>query len=341
MSNTQYLQLSNPFHLETGGTLAKPTIAYNTYGTLNAAKNNVIVIVHALTANTVVPEWWGGLFGQSNVFDPEKYFIVCANNLGSPYGTTSPKHSDPTTGERYGLQFPFFTIRDTAKLHIHLLKHLGIEQIHLMIGGSCGGNIAQEMAIEWDEKIDNLVLLCCSAVESAWAIAIHESQRITLKIDPTFQENTPTAGQAGLKAARAIALPYYRSHPSFKIRQAETDLNKLKDFKAASYIDYQGVKFVNRFDVHCYYLLMNTLDTHNVGRGRESVESALAKITAKTVCIGFDTDLLVPKIEQQFLAQHIPNAEYAEIETLFGHDAFLIESEQIKKIIQQNIYNVA
>ena len=336
-SSKLYHKLDQPFHLEMGGQIDQPQIAYHTYGKLNEDKSNVIVVCHALTANSNPDIWWNGLYGVGDIFDWDKYFIVCANNLGSPYGTSSAASIDPETGERFGMDFPFFTIRDTANLIIRLLEDLEIDQIKLMIGGSCGGNIAQEIAYQWTDQIENLVLLCCSPMESPWVIAIHESQRIALKSDPTLMEKHEEAGQAGLKACRAFALPFYRSHPSFRLRQTEMDPNKVDNFKASSYIEYQGQKFIDRFDAHCYYGLLNCLDTHNIGRDRESMENALSKITANTVVIGFDTDLLVPKVEQEFLAKHIPGGNYAEIETLFGHDAFLIEHEAIRNTIRKYI----
>ena len=338
-SNSKYsiFHLDEPFPLEQGGIIPEPLIAYHTYGTLNEKRDNVIFICHALTANSDAHDWWNGLFGKGDIFDWDEWFIICANNLGSPYGTSSPKQTDPATEQRYGLDFPFFTLRDTAKLHLKLLEYLKIDRIKLLMGGSCGGNICQEIAYEWGERIGHMALLCCSAMDSPWTIAIHESQRIVLSSDPTLSEKHDNAGRAGLKACRAVALPYYRTQESFKLRQKETDLDKVRDFRASSYIDYQGEKFIKRFDAHCYHQLMYALDTHNMGRGRGSIEKALSKITANTVVIGFDSDILIPSIEQKFLAKHIPNAEYAEIKTLFGHDAFLIEIDDIRKMIRNRI----
>jgi len=330
-------QLDEVFELESGEKLQEPTIAYNTFGQLNDKRDNVIFICHALTANSDVDDWWHGLFGKKDIFDWDKWFIICSNNLGSPYGTSSPKQNMPHTDERYGLDFPFYTIRDTANLHIKLLDQFQISNIKLLIGGSCGGNICQEIAYAWGDRIQNMVLLCCSSRETPWTIAIHESQRITLKSDPTLKDKNLEAGQAGLKACRAVALPFYRTHASFKLRQKDISLDKVNDFRASSYIDYQGEKFVKRFDAHCYFSLLNALDTHNMGRGRDSIEQALSKITANTIVIGFDSDILIPKIEQQFLAKHIPNAEYIEIKSLFGHDAFLIEHDDIREAIRSKI----
>ncbi len=329
--------LDTPFILESGQQIDEPVIAYHSYGKLNENKDNVIFICHALTANSDADDWWHALFGKGDIFDWDKYFIICANNLGSPYGTSAPNQIDPSTNELYGMDFPFFTIRDTALLHIKLLEHFNINNIKLLIGGSCGGNICQEIAYLWEERIQNMVLLCCSSMETPWTIAIHESQRITLNSDPTLKLKQLDAGQSGLKACRGVALPFYRTHASFKLRQKEIDINKVQDFRASTYINYQGDKFVKRFNAHCYYKLLTALDTHNVGRGRDSIEKALSKIKANTVVIGFDSDILIPKIEQQFIAKHIPNAAYAEIKTLFGHDAFLIETDDIRKQIRNHI----
>lgn len=329
--------LTEAFALETGGKIEQAVIAYHTYGKLNEARDNVILICHALTANSDADDWWHGLFGKGDVFDWDKHFIICANNLGSPYGTSSPKQEQTQGGERYGMDFPFFTIRDTARLHIELLDHFRIDSIELLIGGSCGGNICQEIAFAWGERVKNMALLCCAARETPWAIAIHEAQRIALQSDVSLYEKTDDAGLAGLKACRAVAMPFYRTPASFSLRQQELDLNIVRNFRAASYINYQADKFIKRFDAHCYYHLLMALDTHNMGRGRESIELALSKITANTVVIGFDTDFLVPKTEQQFIAKHIPNAEYIEIKSLFGHDAFLIEIDDIRKSIKSKI----
>lgn len=332
-----YLNLEQPFVLEEGGVIEKPVIAYNTYGKLNNNRDNVIFICHALTANSDADDWWHGLFGKGDIFDWDKHFIICANNLGSPYGTSSAKNINPTTNEIYGLDFPFYTIRDTAKLHLQLLQHFKIEKIKLLIGGSCGGNIAQEIAFSLKDKVKNLVLLCCSSRETPWAIAIHEAQRLVLAADDTLPHKTEQAGIKGLKACRATALPYYRTQKSFNLRQSELDLNITANFRASSYIKYQGEKFVNRFNAQCYYTLLNALDTHNMGRNRNSIEKALAQISANTVIIGFESDILIPVKEQQFLAKHIPNADYFEIKSIYGHDAFLIEHEHIRRAIQTKI----
>ncbi len=321
--------LSEPFHLESGIVINDIPIGYSTAGKLNLDKSNVVLVCHALTANSKVDDWWSGLYGKDNVFDPDQHFIICINNMGSPYGSWSPKSIDRS--DTSILDFPFYTIRDTVNLHLALLSALEITSIDLVIGGSCGGNVAMEIAYTMREQINQLVLMCCSAKETPWVISIHESQRIALHSDPTFGQEH--GGKGGLRGARAFALPFYRSHASFKIRQTEADDATIRDFKAAAYVRYQGDKFVDRYDPYCYYHQLHALDTHNIGRDRGGAEKALSDITADTLCIGFSTDLLIPVIEQQFLADNISVSKYIEIETDFGHDAFLIETDQLKKHI--------
>jgi len=320
--------------LESGVLLEDVNIAYCTYGTLNENRDNVIWVCHALTAGAELHEWWGDLLGPGKLFDTNKYFVVCANNLGSPYGTTSPLSINPKTKQRYGLDFPAFTLRDTANLIECLIVKLRIRSIHLLIGGSCGGNIALEMTCSLKNVVQHLALLCSSANENPWTIAIHEAQRIALRADDTFYKNENKTALSGLKIARALAMPYYRSAESFNFKQRDEDYNKTIDFKASSYVNYQGEKFAKRFDAHCYYLLLKALDTHHIGRNRGGLQNGLAQISNKTVCVGIDTDLFIPIIEQNFLAEHLPNATYAEIKSIYGHDAFLIEYEQITQIVQ-------
>jgi homoserine O-acetyltransferase len=329
------LNLDKPFELESGLELPELKISYHTYGKLNDQKDNVIWVCHALTASSAVHDWWAGLFGPGNVFDPEKYFIVCANNLGSPYGSSSPEQINPESGERYGMTFPDFTLKDTANVNLVLMRHLKIENLHLLIGGSCGGNIAMEMAVRLGTRIKNLSLLCCAARETPWTIAIHQCQRIALESDADFYINKSRTALNGLKSARAFALPFYRTSQSINSRQKEEDQNKMSDYKSASYITYQGEKFIKRFDAHCYYKLLNALDNHNLGRGHENIPLALQKIKCNTLVFGIDSDLFIPVEEQQFLAMHIPNARYLEIKSIYGHDAFLIETAQIRELMSK------
>jgi homoserine O-acetyltransferase len=328
------LNHTNTFQLESGRTLAELTIAYSTIGQLNAKKDNVIWVCHALTANSEVAAWWPGIIGEGKLYDPANYFIICANILGSCYGTTGPLETEKKKGKPYFIDFPQFTIRDMVAVHEILRNHLQIKKIHTCIGGSLGGQQAMEWAISNPALISNLILLATNAHHSPWGIAFNESQRMAIKSDPTWQEARADAGQEGLKAARAIALLSYRNYDTYQLSQVETDLEKTDDYKASSYQNYQGEKLINRFNCHSYWYLSKAMDSHNVGRGRGGVSKALGSIKAHTLLIGITTDILFPVSEQRFLEENIPNSVFNEIDSLFGHDGFLIETEKIERSIK-------
>src|SRR6187402_389352 len=201
-----FFHYPHQFKLECGDTLGKLTIAYTTYGTLNESKTNVVWICHALTANSDAADWWDGIVGKNHVIDPDKYFIVCANILGSCYGTTGPVSINPVTKAPYHNSFPLITIRDMVNAHILLRKHLEIEKIFLLMGGSMGGYQAMEWCIMEKDVINRLLLLATSATESAWGIATHTAQRLAIEADSTWRSNSPEAGAKGLKAARALGM---------------------------------------------------------------------------------------------------------------------------------------
>lgn len=329
MSLTHIFDFEQPFPLERGGVLPRLRIAYTTTGTLNETRDNVIWVCHALTGNADAADWWAGLIGEGRFYDPREYFIVCANVIGSCYGSTGPLSVNPLTGRRYYADFPEITVRDMVHAHDLLRKYLNINSIYTCIGGSLGGQQALEWAIMQPALIQHLVVLASNAQHSPWGIAFNEAQRMAIYADPTWQEPRPDAGQNGLKAARAIALLSYRNYEAYRLRQSETGNEKLTDFKAASYMQYQGDKLVKRFNVIAYLRLSQAMDSHNVARGRAEVADVLAEIRAKTLVIGISSDILFPPEEQKFIAKHIPNAVYAEIDSVFGHDGFLVEYEQI------------
>ena len=331
VNGLQYYHHNQPFHMELGGVLSHLTIGFHTYGKLNKTADNVIWVFHALTANSEVKEWWVGLMGKGKIFDSEKYFIVCANLLGSCYGTTGPRSINPETGEAFGLDFPFITIRDMVNGHECLREHLGIRKIHLAIGGSCGGHQVLEYAFQFPKRVTQMGLLVTCAKESAWAIAIHEAGRMSLENDPTFKENNHKSGSEGLKAARAIGLLGYRTIKSYINNQTDED-DRVDTFKASSYVRYQGSKLEQRFYAHCYWYLLKALDTHNVGRGRGGLEKALQQITIPALVLAIDSDMLIPPPQQKFLANHLANATYHELSSDFGHDGFLIETDQINNL---------
>jgi homoserine O-acetyltransferase len=321
------------FGSESGHTLEGIEVAYHTIGHLSPSKDNVVWVCHALTANSDVQDWWEGLFGTERLFDPEKHFIICANILGSCYGSTGPLSLNAKSGQPYYHDFPLLTIRDLVKAHKLLAAHLGIEKIQTLIGGSLGGFQAMEWAIDEPERIENLILIATAAKHSAWGIAFNESQRLAIESDYTWLWRDDKAGWFGLRAARAIALLSYRHYDAYNETQSDKT-DKLDDFKASSYQRYQGKKLVDRFNAHSYYALTKTMDTHNVGRGRISTERSLGLIKAKTHVIGISTDVLFPPVEQIFLAKHIHGATLDIIESSYGHDGFLIETESITELIQ-------
>ena len=311
--------------LECGKKLPGVKIAYLTYGQLNEKRDNVIYVCHALTANADVKDWWPNMVGDGLIFDTTKYFVVCANVLGSCYGTTGPTETDPATAKKYGSDFPPVSIRDIVKLHQLLARHLKINSIELVCGGSLGGQQAMEWAISEPDFIKKLFLIATNARHSAWGIAFNEAQRMAI-----------AAGENGLEAARAIAMLSYRNYHMYNETQTDAD-ERTDNFSAANYQRYQGEKLRRRFDADSYVILSKAMDSHNVGRGRNSLESALNLIKAKTLVTGVTSDLLFPLVEQHFLAQHIPDAVYTEIDSRYGHDGFLVETKAISALLRVHL----
>ncbi|MCG8576002.1 MAG: homoserine O-acetyltransferase [Flavobacteriales bacterium] len=324
-----YFQYDGQFKVESGEKLEGIQIAYSIYGNPNATK--VIWVCHALSGNSEVLDWWPGLFGENRLFDPVNYKIICANVLGGCYGSSGAESSqNPST-------FPLITIKDMVKAHILLADHLGVNEIDLLIGPSLGGQQAVEWAVQQASRHKQLILIACNAAHSALGRAFNETQRLALKADPTFGKKK--GGAKGLKAARAIAMLSYRSYEDFEIKQ--TDFQRKKDdFKASSYVRYQGEKFINRFSANAYYTLTKAMDSHDVARGREGNQAeVLSWIEAKTLVVGISSDLLFPLDEQRFLANHIPGAELGVINSVHGHDAFLINYDVLEKIIADFLWN--
>jgi homoserine O-acetyltransferase len=329
-----FFSLPDPFPLESGEALAGARVAYRTWGQLNATRSNVVWVCHALTANADVLDWWPGLFGEGCFFDPADWFIVCANVLGSCYGSTCPLDADPGTGLGRFQEFPLLTIRDLAAAHEALRQELGLAHIHTLIGGSLGGQQALEWAASQPDVIGNLVVIATSARHSAWGIAFNEAQRLAIEADATYHENRPGGGDAGLAAARAVALLSYRGYEAYGATQTEASDDALRDFRASSYQRYQGNKLVARFDAYSYVVLTRAMDSHNLGRGRGGVAAALAGIRARTLVLGITSDVLFPLSEQRTLAEGIAGAVYGELHSSYGHDGFLLETSKITQALE-------
>lgn len=331
---TTVFNYNNSFTLESGETLPGFHLAYTTHGKLNAAKNNVVWIFHALTANSNPVEWWPGLVGEGKYFDPARHFIICVNKPGSPYGSISPLSKNQITNQPYYDEFPVFSIRDIVKSFQHLKEHLGIRKVFIGLGGSTGGMQLLEWAIEEPELFEHIVPIATNAVLSPWGIAFNTSQRMAIEADSTWQDKNQEAGQKGLAAARSIALLSYRHYNGYEITQrrdkAFVPLTEEAKYAADNYQRYQGLKLVNRFNALCYYRLSQTMDSHDVGRNRNGVETALKTIKAKTLVIGITSDVLYPITEQEYLQQTIPEAQLLSIYSDYGHDGFLLEYEKIE-----------
>jgi homoserine O-acetyltransferase len=366
-SGVQHVVIDTPFVLECGAILPHLEIAYHTYGQLNAARNNVVWVCHALTGNSNAADWWSGLIGEGRLFDPRYVFVVCANMLGSCYGSSGPLTYNPATNEPYYLDFPAVTTRDMARAHSLLRRHLGVDRIALALGGSMGGQQVLEWAVLEPEVFECIVPMATNAQHSPWGIAFNETQRLALQADPTFAERHMHAGTAGMKAARAIGILSYRSYETFLATQSEPSLPvpsffangayssplsasassnghaaenaiqgaKLDHFRASSYQAYQGEKLVKRFHAHSYWILSKAMDSHNLGRGRTSLEEALQSIRASALVIGISSDILFPPAEQRFLCEHLADAEYVEIGSIYGHDGFLVEFDRIRTTIEE------
>lgn len=324
------------FNLELGESISGLRLKYFTWGKLNKAKNNVIWVFHALTANADVEAWWPEMVGEDFLFKPSEHFIICVNLLGSCYGSTGPLDINPITGEKYYGDFPLITMRDIVNSCRLLRDELGIKGAIMAAGASMGACLCLEWAIEEPDFFGELLIVGCSAKESPWGKAIHTAHRMALEADPTWGDRHDDAGSKGLAASRAFGMVVYRTFECFNHFQKEQE-DIVGNYKAESYQRYQGQKLVDRFNAYSYDTLLKALDSHNVGRNRGSIEEALKKINSHAILIGIDSDILYPNQEQFFLHKHIPGSYYETISSLYGHDGFLIETKKIKEVYYKAI----
>ena len=332
---TQVYHHGEAITLESGAVLAEVDITYDTFGTLNAAKDNVIWVCHALTANSDVADWWPHTVEEGRFLDPTRYFIVCANFLGSHYGTTSPLSINPTTGEKYYYDFPRITVRDMVKCHQLLARHLGIERVKLLIGSSIGGFQCMEWAISEPKFMESVALIATTTCTEPWAAAFNESQRMAIRTDKTWGELRDDAGIDGMAVARSIALISYRGGAAYNATQQDENPTEASFTRRAhSYQQYQGEKLRRRFNALSYYRLSEAVDSHNIARGRGSIAEALSKIEARALVVAISSDILFPPDAHVPMREHIRDVEYHLIESEFGHDGFLVEHEKLNTIIQ-------
>lgn len=337
MINNQYIS-RKPFQLISGEVLEGFHLNYTTYGNLNEKKNNAIWVFHALTGNANVHDWWSGLFGAERLLNPEQNFIICVNMPGSCYGSISPIDINPANGKPYYHQFPLITIKDMVAMYNHLREHLGISQIKYAVGGSMGGMQAIEWAAQMPNLFKNLIVIACNIKQTPWTVAWNATQRLAIETDETWKK-TPNefSGINGLKTARAIAMLSYRHYDAYNQFQNDAEKQKISGYKAESYQYYQGEKLILRFNAWSYYALTRSMDTHNIGDASLSAEKKLKQIRANTLVIGIESDLLFPIEEQLLIANNIPGARFAIIDSIYGHDGFLMEYEQLNDKINQFI----
>lgn len=327
---------NNTFALELGGELPELEIAYDTYGELNEKKDNVVWVCHALTANSDVADWWPHTIEEGCFLDPKKWFIICANIIGSHYGSTGPLSINPKTGKPYYGDFPRLTIRDMAHAHALLANELGISKINTLVGSSVGGFQALEWITDEPTRFGRLILIATDAKASPWSIAIDQTQRMAIFADSTYGEPNPQAGMKGLAAARAIGLLTYRGPMGYNRTQQDLpDATLETPHRASTYQDYQGEKLCKRFNAYSYVTILDAFDTHDVGRDRGGLEASLKRICCPTIVIGLTSDIIFTPEEQRTLASMIPGAEYREIDSPFGHDGFLVEHGQLNAILNQ------
>ncbi len=351
----QFVQLSGEaggFVLEGGGSLPEITVAYETWGTPNAQRSNGILVLHALTGDShatgptapghVTSGWWDGLIGPGAAIDTDRYFVVCPNVLGGCQGTTGPSSRGPD-GEPYGSQFPLITIRDQVRVEVGMADALGIVTWACVVGGSMGGMRVLEWCVGYPERVRRAVVLAVGAAATADQIALCSLQIRAIRQDPAFAGGdyygTGARPVDGLAIARGIGQVSYRTGAEFESRfgrspQAEEDPLKGGRYAVESYLEHHGDKLAKRFDPNSYVVLSEAMNHHDVGRGRGGIERALGDVHADVTVAGIVSDRLYPLELQLELARLLPgDRPVAIVESQFGHDGFLLEVEQIGKIV--------
>jgi homoserine O-acetyltransferase/O-succinyltransferase len=354
--------------LQRGGQLEPVTLAYETWGTLNAQADNAILITHALTGNShahdeAYPDdpkvaWWNPLIGPGRFFDTSRYFVICSNVLGGCAGSTGPASLNPHTGRPYGMRFPVVTVRDMVNAQYKLVEYLGVRELAMVAGGSIGGQQALEWAVSYPDFVRKVVVVAASAAISAQAIAFNEVARQAIMADPLWLcgDYTPNQGpQTGLSIARMLAMITYQSAETMEARFARKpvqyelvpsptispDLGGR--FDVENYLYYQGKALTRRFDANSYLYLTRAMDLYDVSDGYPSLEDALQRIRSTMLFIGIRSDFLFPAEHVRWLSHKVNcvggNATYAELDSPHGHDAFLKEWSLMAKALREILPN--
>jgi homoserine O-acetyltransferase len=341
----RFLDLPDPFRPERGGLIPAVRVAYETWGTLDEDGRNAVLVEHALTGDSHVvgpagpghptPGWWDGLIGPGAPLDTDRFFVVCANVLGGCQGTTGPSSPGPDGG-RWGSAFPEVTVGDQVRVEAALADALGIEQWACVVGGSMGGMRALEWAVAMPDRVATLFFLASGAVATADQIGTQTTQQAAIRADPRWAGGDYALDDRpldGLGVARRIAHLTYRS--AFELGERfGTQVQDDGRFAVASYLEHHADKLGRRFDAGSYVLLTEVMNTWDVGRGRGGVEAALARVTARTVVAGVDSDRLYPLVLQQQVADAL-DVPLQVIESPYGHDGFLIETAAVGALLRE------
>jgi homoserine O-acetyltransferase len=342
--------------LEAGGVLASPTLRYAMYGEPNGAGDNVVFVAHALSGSARVADWWPRLFAEGGLLQAGNNCVLGINMLGSCYGSTGPGSVDPLTGRRYGPNFPLVSIRDIVTLQARLLAHLNIPRLKLVMGASIGGMQALELAIQFPALVERVISIGAAPL-GAMGLGMNHLQRKMIQLDPAWRggEYSPDEPpRQGLALARALAVTTYKSAELFDQRFARRPDRSGEDpwdsshaqgqglgghrFDVAGYLDYQGERFVERFDANAYLAITRTMDTFDPTRGYLSAEAAYSRIQAEVLLVGISSDWLFPSAEIADLAARLGNAgvrcHYRELVSSHGHDAFLAEPDELARLLR-------
>ena len=352
--SAQLFDEGSPLRLKCGATLGPITVAYETYGTLSEERDNVIFICHALTGDAHVagrhhpddrkPGWWDGFVGPGKAIDTRKYFVVCANVLGGCQGTTGPGSINPATGEPFGPDFPVITVQDIVKVHNALLDHLEIDRVLAIVGGSLGGMQVLEWAVSRPDRVGAAVLLASAAKLSAQGIAFNAVGRRAIISDPLFNDGKYYGAEKkpnfGLALARMVAHITYLSEESIELKfgrrlqngdQFAYDLRSETEFQVESYLHYQGQRFVERFDANSYLTLTKAMDYFQLSEKFDSLTEALSKTECRFLIVSYTSDWLFPTTQSREIVRSLIEARkhvtFRELESPYGHDAFLIDRE--------------
>ena len=346
-----------PMHL--GGTLVSPTIAYETWGELDSDKRNAILIFTGLSPSAhaasskddPAPGWWEEIIGPGKPIDTRRFFVICVNSLGSCFGSTGPASNDPATGEIYRLSFPVLSLEDVARAGRETLRHLSIEHVHSIVGPSMGGMTALAFEMQFPGMADSIVLMSSGTRALPFSIALRSLQREMIRKDPAWQAgNYPMDSPplTGMRMARKLGMITYRSAEEWRLRfgreragsEYRTDDPFDVNFEIESYLEHHANKFIGQFDPNCYLYLSRASDLFDIADHGASVPGSLAKVEVKrALIIGVKTDFLFPIQQQQELADGLSGngrvVEYHELESLQGHDSFLVDMDSYRPIIAE------